>query len=618
MRSRRRRKQKNATCSHTPLPSHPTGPAPATIPDLKLAATKDPVEVRVSVMREEGGENIRHGLLAFFFSTCLALIFSISLSQTANLARKAYGIRVKGGPVPPPLACFDDALPAVKKKKKMQGAEGCSKADGAARTRAALHAALAAGGWATPTPIQRQVIPLLLAGSTDVIAVAPTGSGKTLAFLLPLVLHCAAEKEKGRENKDAPLPSGPRALVLSPTRELAAQTARVLAKLTHPAVVEGAAAPPAPRLRVRGALLTRGVATTAGGAGLGRCDILLATPARLAKLVASDTACLACVRWLVLDEADRLLDASIGGGGGRGEEGGGTTTARAPPRPAQHSMLSAVDAILAAATYPRRVGVLLSATMPATVEALARSFLRVPVRVTAAGLGAAVARHHGDGQTKAPPSGSAPQDPRGSLASSVTHTLTFAGTGDAGKRLALRDLLAPGGAGVGPGRARAAPPALVFVKSGERAATVAADLASAGVPATAVCASSGHAARADAVAGLRAGKVWALVATDVLARGLDFIGVRSVINFDCPASVDDYTHRVGRTGRAGAAGDAFTLFTEGDAPRVRGIAAAVRAAGGAVPDWMLRLAPAGKRERAAARGGSGGASGGAAKRRRAG
>lgn len=282
-------------------------------------------------------------------------------------------------------------------------------------------------------------------------------------------------------------------------------------------------------------------------------------------------------------------------------------------------MLSAVDAVLAAATHPRRVGVLLSATMPATVEALARSFLRVPVRVTAAGLGvvaAAAGQPAGEREGQAPSRPS--QDPRGSLASSVTHTLTFAGTGDAGKRLALRDLLAPGGSGVGPSRARAAPPALVFVKSGDRAATVAADLASAGVPSLAVSAASGHAARAEAVAGLRAGKVWALVATDVLARGLDFIGVRSVINFDCPASVPDYTHRVGRTGRAGAAGDAFTLFTEGDAPRVRGIAAAVRAAGGDVPDWMLKLSPAGKRERAAARGGSGGASGGAAKRRRAG
>jgi len=523
---------------------------------------------------------------------------------------------VKGGPVPPPLASFADALPAVKRKKKHGGdRHNEAAADGAARTRAALEAALAGGGWATPTPIQRQVIPCLLAGSTDVIAVAPTGSGKTLAFLLPLVLLCAAEKEaarraRGTGREGAPQrPSGPTALVLSPTRELAAQTARVLAKLTNPTPAP-AGVLSFPRLRVRGALLTRGA--SAAGADLGKADILLATPARLAKALADDKgdASLAGVRWLVLDEADRLLGSP--GGGGGGEEG-------AAPARGTDSMLGAVDAVLAAATHPRRVGVLLSATMPATVEALARTFLRVPVRITAAGLGVVVkTQQAGD---EPPHASTAPaHDPRGSLASSVSHTLTFAGTGDAGKRLALRDLLSPGGVGVGPARTRAAPPALVFVKSGERAATVAADLAAAGVRATSVCASSGHAARAAAVAALRSGTVSALVATDVLARGLDFIGVRSVINFDCPASVADYTHRVGRTGRAGAAGDAFTLFTEGDAGSVRGIAAAVRAAGGEVPDWMLRLAPPGKRERAAARGGSGGSGGGggavAAKRRK--
>jgi ATP-dependent RNA helicase DDX52/ROK1 len=178
---------------------------------------------------------------------------------------------------------------------------------------------------------------------------------------------------------------------------------------------------------------------------------------------------------------------------------------------------------------------------------------------------------------------------------------------------------------VGPDRARAYPPALVFVKAGDRAASVAADLAGAGVPAAAVSASSGHAARAAAVAGLRSGQVWALVATDVLARGLDFVGVRTVVNYDCPARVEDYTHRVGRTGRAGAPGTAITLWAEADGPRLRGIAAAVRAAGGQVPDWMLRLAPAGRKERAARKretaattGGGGGAGGRVKKRRRGG
>jgi ATP-dependent RNA helicase DDX52/ROK1 len=114
----------------------------------------------------------------------------------------------------------------------------------------------------------------------------------------------------------------------------------------------------------------------------------------------------------------------------------------------------------------------------------------------------------------------------------------------------------------------------------------------------------------------------------VLARGLDFVGVRSVVSFDFPATAADYVHRVGRVGRGGGPGSrgcvAVTLFGERDAARLRPVAGAMRAGGCEVPEWMLGLAGPGKRERSEAKrmsaggggGGGGGRGGGAWKRAR--
>jgi len=411
-------------------------------------------------------------------------------------------VRVKGDAIPPLLPDFGAAVrPAPR------------------RARAALAAALAAGGFASPTPIQAQALPLLLAGR-DVIGLAPTGSGKTLAFLLPTVVAAAKAARAARAARAKGAPAPPRrtlALVLSPTRELAAQTARVLARLL-------------PGTGATGALVTRGAA-----AARARLDahILLATPRRLVTALKRGVVDFSGVTHVVLDEADRLL-------------GGAALAAQ-------------TDAALAALPpASSRVVALFSATLPESVEALAAALLTDPVRVT---VGA-----------------------RGAPASSVAQTLTFVGKGDAGKRVALRALLASGDA---------------------RPPTLAAELAADGVSARAVAATSSSADRAAAVDALRRGEVRALVSTDVLARGLDLISVGSVVSYDFPDTVVDYVHRVGRTGRAGRAGRAFAFFAESDAGRLRPVAAAVRESGGVVPDWMLALAPPGKRERAAAKGGGG-------------
>lgn len=146
---------------------------------------------------------------------------------------------------------------------------------------------IAAQGFDRPTPVQAEAIPLLMAGR-DVIAVAPTGTGKTLAFALPLVRRLEAQGK--------PAPRAVTALVLSPTRELAAQTLavlRALAEGTRLSVVQATGGVPAERQAAR----------LAWGA-----DILVATPGRLTDLLAQEAVTLDHLRHLVLDEADRMLD----------------------------------------------------------------------------------------------------------------------------------------------------------------------------------------------------------------------------------------------------------------------------------------------------------------------
>jgi ATP-dependent RNA helicase DDX52/ROK1 len=95
----------------------------------------------------------------------------------------------------------------------------------------------------------------------------------------------------------------------------------------------------------------------------------------------------------------------------------------------------------------------------------------------------------------------------------------------------------------------------------------------------------------------RSGKVWVLIATELMARGMDFKGVSLVVNFDFPQSTVSYIHRIGRTGRAGRPGKAVTFFTEADVEQLRAIANVMKASGCEVADWMLRMKPLSKQKR---------------------
>lgn len=103
--------------------------------------------------------------------------------------------------------------------------------------------------------------------------------------------------------------------------------------------------------------------------------------------------------------------------------------------------------------------------------------------------------------------------------------------------------------------------------------------------------------RDDVVKAFREGKVWVLICTELIGRGIDFLGVNLVINYDFPPSAISYIHRIGRTGRAGRRGKAITYFTQDDKPKLRSIANILRTSGCKVPEYMLTIKKQSKKMR---------------------
>ena len=114
-----------------------------------------------------------------------------------------------------------------------------------------------------------------------------------------------------------------------------------------------------------------------------------------------------------------------------------------------------------------------------------------------------------------------------------------------------------------------------------------------GYRADSIFSSKDYRMRQKALDTFRSGDTWLLISTEVLARGIDFVDIQTVVNYDCPASLDDYVHRIGRTGRSGSNGAAVTFFTEEDGKVVRSIAHMVASTGQVVPQWMLSMSKAG-------------------------
>ena len=348
---------------------------------------------------------------------------------------------------------------------------------------AALQRALAEQGLASPTPIQAQAIPAVLQGR-DVWASAPTGSGKTLAFALPLVQLLQPQPGQYHSGRAT------RALVLVPTRELAVQIGQVLSALAWP-------------LGLKVAVAYGGVSINPQMMGLrGGADVLVATPGRLLDLVAHNAVQLGQLKHLVLDEADRLLDAGFA------------------------DELQRVLALLPG----ERQTLLFSATFDAPVAALAQALLHEPLRLS-------VQPEHAEQSEHASPPAAIEQ-----RAMAV----------DEAKRLALlRHLIAT----------HAWPRVLVFVATRYACEHVANKLFKAGIQATAFHGDMSQGGRQNVLAAFKAGRLQVVVTTDLASRGIDIALLPVVLNYDLPRSATDYTHRIGRTGRAGAQGLALSFVT---------------------------------------------------------
>jgi ATP-dependent RNA helicase RhlE len=373
-----------------------------------------------------------------------------------------------------------------------------------------LDAALLRGlkdlGFSRPTAIQTEAIPLALEGR-DLLASAMTGSGKTAAFLLP-ILHKLIGRPRGAT----------RALVLTPTRELAAQ---IVGDLTDLAVHTPITA-----------------AAVYGGVGMGPqehafrsgVDVIVGTPGRLLDHFRMPYARLAALEYLVLDEADRMLDMGF--------------------LPDIRRILRHLPA--------RRQTMFFSATMPPPIADLSREILRNPVSIDVA-------------RPSAPATG-------------ITHAAYP--VSQALKAALLVRLLREG----------VIRDALVFTRTKHRANRLANHLVGENLSVERIHGNRSQAQRTAALAGFKSGRYRILVATDIAARGIDVTQLGHVVNFDVPASPDDYVHRVGRTARAEATGTAFTLVSPEEEGSFRDIE---RAIGRRLPrvtipgfDYAARHAPA--------------------------
>jgi ATP-dependent RNA helicase RhlE len=326
-------------------------------------------------------------------------------------------------------------------------------------------------GFTRATPIQEQAIPPALEGR-DLLACAMTGSGKTAAFLLP-ILHRLMGKPRGTT----------RALVLTPTRELAAQIEEHLRQLAVHTPLSGAA--------------------VFGGVGMGPqehafrsgADVIIATPGRLLDHFKQPYAKLSGLEVLVLDEADRMLDMGF---------------------------LPDIKRVLRHLPTKRQT-LFFSATMPAPIQALTRELLHNPATIN---LERKSAPAVGIRQALYP----------------VREEL---------KPALFVELMRRGDIGN----------VIVFTRTKHRANRLADYLTKEGVPNAKIHGNRSQAQRTEALEGFKSGRYRCLVATDIVARGIDVEQLEHVVNFDVPHVPEDYIHRVGRTARADATGDAFTFVS---------------------------------------------------------
>ncbi len=328
-------------------------------------------------------------------------------------------------------------------------------------------------GFAEPTPIQQMAIPMINSGK-NVVGIAQTGTGKTAAYLLPLL-----SRLRKPEGKD------PRAIVLVPTRELSIQVGEDTEELTSWSELRHASV-------FGGIGRTKHAELIAGGV-----DLLVATPGRLMELYQYGELSFKKVKYLVIDEADRMLDMGF--------------------KPQLHNLFE---------VFPAKMQILLfSATFSESVAKLAEEFLDYYEKIETS------------------PSAT-PVEQVNQIAYSVPNYRT--------KLNVVKHLLSDETIFFR---------VIIFVKTKEHADAVFKVIQRKAEGEKRILHSNkGQNTRINAIQSFKSGDVRILITTDVSARGIDASHVSHVINFDVPNNYEDYVHRIGRTARAGNYGEAITLI----------------------------------------------------------
>ncbi|KAF8439464.1 DEAD-domain-containing protein [Boletus edulis BED1] len=356
-----------------------------------------------------------------------------------------------------------------------------------------------------PTPIQACAWPPALQGH-DVVGIAETGSGKTLAFGIPALVRLIsapsldAAKSKKSKSKSTNVVS---VLVVAPTRELAIQTHDALSTLGSPFNIASVAV-------YGGVGKAPQITTLRNGNKDGKVTrVVVGTPGRILDLVNEGACDLSRVNYLVLDEADRMLDKGF-----------------------ENDIRKIISYTMQGAD---RQTMMFSATWPEAVRRLASTFQRDPVRVTV-GSDDLTASSHVEQIVEVF------DDPR-EKDSRLAKTL---------KSLSHKKTSVKGSP-----EARI----LVFALYKKEASRVESTLCKQGYSVGALHGDMSQPARMDALEKFKTGETGLLVATDVAARGLDIPNVGAVINYTFPLTIEDYIHRIGRTGRGGRSGKSITFFT---------------------------------------------------------
>ena len=350
--------------------------------------------------------------------------------------------------------------------------------------------ALSQEGYTEPTPIQTEAIPRLLDGH-DLLATAQTGTGKTAAFALPILQYLYEEYLYEEPVRG---PDRLRALVLTPTRELAIQVEESIRAYSR-------------HLPLRSAVVLGGVSIRPQIEALRQSpDILVATPGRLLDLVRQRLVDLKTIQILVLDEADRMLDMGF---------------------------IDEVRRIVACVPRERQT-MLFSATLSPEVMTLASDLLYEPVTVAVS--------------------------PPASVVRAIDQRVMFVAQSD--KRSLLTWLL--GGEDI--------ERVLIFTRTKHGADRIVRHLVASGIRADSIHSNKNQIARQRALGAFDKGQVPVLVATDIVARGIDVEGISHVINYELPSAPEGYVHRVGRTARAGAEGIALSLCDAAETGLLRDIA----------------------------------------------